>query len=192
MQNEKELAVVKIQANKALSAVNELIIKTTDDYAKADEIRGKIKQVGKMIKEKKEEITKPINESLKHIRDLFKPIETTHEQAIEIIDTKMISFRRSEDARIEKEKQKIADKVETGYMKPETAVAKIGVVGDTKSNLKEAGVKTSIRRLPRARITSEKDIPREYLVVNERLILEALKSGKQVSGAELYYEEIIA
>jgi hypothetical protein len=189
---EKELSLVKTQAEKALSIVSELVIKTSDDYANADEIRGKIKQVGKMIKEKKEEITKPINESLKRIRELFRPIETTHEQAIEIIDSKMISYRKLEEARIEAEKEKIAKKVETGYIKPETAISKMAQAGDVKSDLKIAGVKTSVRKLARVRITNEADIPRDYLVVNEKLVLEALKAGKVVAGAELYYEEIIA
>ena len=192
MTEDKELSVVKTQVQKALVAANDLVIKTAEEYAQADEIRSKIKAVGKLIKDKKEGITKPINESLKRIRELFKPIETTHEQAVEIIDTKMLAYRRIEDARIEAERAKIASKVDTGYIKPETAVAKMSEIGDVKSNLKVAGVKTSIRKLARAKIVSEKDIPREYLVVNEKLVLEALKAGKEVPGAELYYEEIIA
>jgi seryl-tRNA synthetase len=192
MNEEKELSVIKTQADKSLSECISLIIKTTEDYAMADELRGKIKQVSKLIKEKKEEITKPINDSLKHIRDLFKPIETKNEQAIEFLDSKMISFRREEDARIKAEEIKIANKVETGYIKNETAVAKTMALGDVKTNLKVAGVKTTIRRLPRCRIKSELLIPREYLVVDEKLVLDALKAGKLVAGAELYYEEIIA
>ncbi len=192
MEQEKELSVVKTQADKALSRVSEITIATAEDYAMADEILVKIKTVGKMIKEKKEEITKPLNESLKRVRELFKPIETTHETAEEIIKKKMVSYRVAEDKRIEAEKAKIASKVESGYIKSETAIKKMEAVVDTKDSLKDAGVKTSTRKLPRVQINSFKDIPREYLIVNERAVLDALKAGIAVPGAELWYETIIA
>ena len=192
MNEQKELEVVKTQTDKAFQAVSVLSIKTSDDYKKAEEIRGKVKSVAKMIDTKKKEITQPINDSLKRIRDIFKPIETSCEDSLEILEGKMIAFRREEDARIAKDKEKIMNKVETGYIKPETAVKKVIEVGNVKSNLKEAGVTTSVRKLARVKIVEESAIPREYLVVSEKLVFEALKAGKQVAGAELYYEEIIA
>lgn len=193
MNNDKELSVVKTQASKALQAVVELEINTTTDYAKADEMLGKIKTVGKMIKTKKEEITKPINDSLRKIRELFKPIETTHEEAEVIIKKKMIDFRIAEEARLEAEKAKIIKKVETGYIKPETAVSKIGTVGDVKSNLKEVGVKTSVRTLRKIRIVNEADVPREYMTPDLEKIKEAmLKGGINIAGCEIYEEKIIS
>jgi seryl-tRNA synthetase len=192
MENDKELSVVKTQLTKASSVVAELVIATPEDYKHADEILGKVKQVGKLVKEKKEEITQPINSSLKKIRDLFKPLETKYEEIEMTIKTKMLSYRKAEDARIEADKKKIADKVESGYIKTETAIAKLETVGDTKADLKSAGVKTSVRKLPRVKIVDATLIPREYLLVDTAKVLADLKTGVVVAGAELYYEEIIA
>jgi len=192
MQDEKELSVIKEQANKELNVINTMVVTSAEEYKSAEDILIKVKTVGKMIKEKKEEITKPLNESLKHIRELFKPIETTHETAEEIIRKKMVSYRLLEEKKAEEEKLKIAKKVETGYIKPETAIKKMEDVVDVKAQLKQTGVTTSTRKLPRVRIVNDKEIPREYLVVDERKVLDDLKAGKTVAGAELYYETIIA
>ncbi|MFA5050995.1 MAG: hypothetical protein WC499_02670 [Patescibacteria group bacterium] len=192
MEENQELAVVKTQVTKALSAVNELVIKTPEDYTKADEIRSKIKAVGKMIDTKKKEITKPLNDSLKKIRELFAPIETTYESVEKIINNKMVVYRDEQDKIAEAKKLKIASQVESGHIKATTAIKKMESIVDTKTTLKEAGVKSTTRKLPRVRILNEKLIPREYLVVNEKFVLEALKAGKAVDGAELYYETIIA
>ena len=45
------------------------------------------------VKEQKEKLTKPINESLKNIRAMFKPLETTYETAIEALRGKMTKFQ---------------------------------------------------------------------------------------------------
>jgi hypothetical protein len=192
MDNTKELSVVKTQAEKALMKVNDMAIESADSYKEAEDVLIKIKTVGKMIKEKKEAITKPLNDSLKQIRELFKPIETTHEAAEAIIKKKMVEYRNAEDAKAEKEKARITAKVESGYIKPETAIAKMDKVADVKADLKEAGVKTSTRKLPRVRIINPELIPREYLVVDEKKVLDDLKAGKTVAGAEIWYETIIA
>lgn len=192
MTNDKELGVVKMQVSKAMVAVNSLAIDTSMDYAKADELLSKVKQVGKIIKAKKEEITKPLNESLKAVRELFKPIEQDYENCEDIIKRKMLDFRITEEKRIESEKVKIANKVESGYIKNETAIEKLNEVGDVKENLKEVGVKSSTRKLPRVRILDEMAIPREYLGIDMTKVLNDLKVGKTIAGAELYYETIIA
>ena len=81
MDETKELSVVKVQVTKAMAAANKVEIKTDEDMLEAGELRKKIKTVGKMLEAKKLEITKPINESLKSIRGLFKPLEDDNETA---------------------------------------------------------------------------------------------------------------
>jgi hypothetical protein len=188
----KEVAIVKQQATKALTAANELTIESQEDLAKATDVLSKIKTVGKMIKERKEAITKPLNESLKSIRDLFKPIETNHEEAERIIKSKMLVWQDAEEKRIKKEQDAIAARVEKGTMKPETAVKKMENVGEVQTTTKGNVGTVSTKIIKKYRVVDESKLPREFLMPDIGKITEALKAGQTVPGAEVYEEKVIA
>lgn len=101
--NTKEIEVVKTQVSKAVIAAEKLEVKDDPSMLEAGEVRKKIKEVGKILKEKKEAITKPLNDALKQVRSLFAPIEANYEEAESIISNKMLSYQN----KVEAEKRKI-------------------------------------------------------------------------------------
>lgn len=185
----KELTTVRQQASKALGAAETLVIASPDDMAAATDVLSKIKTVGKMIKERKESITRPLNESLKSVRDLFQPIESNHADAERIIKGKMLAWQDAEEKRIAREQLAIAKRVEKGTMKPETAVAKMENVGTVQTTSKGKIGEVSTRIVKKYRVTDESKLPREYLIPNMPKITEDLKSGRDVPGAEIYEEK---
>jgi len=189
---DKEIALVKTQASKALTAATEMVIASPEDMTKATDVLSKIKSVGKMIKERKEAITKPLNEALASARGLFKPIEQNHEQAEKIIKDKMLAYQRKMDEAAEAERLRLAKRVEKGTMKAETAVAKMENIQEAPTTVQGAVGQVSTRIVKKYRVTNEALLPREYLVPDMGKITEALKAGATVPGAEVYEEKVIA
>lgn len=188
----KEVAVVKQQATKALAAAEALTIKTEKDAEQATDILSKIKTVGKMIKERKEAITKPLSEALNSARDLFKPIEQNHAEAERIIKGKLLNWQEAEARRIEKETVKVVDKMESGKMTTEKAVAKIEDIGEVKTKVTGKVGQISTREVPKYYVVNEEIIPREFCSPDMAKIKKALDAGISVPGAEKRYEKVIS
>ena len=189
----KEVAVVRQQATKALTAANEIAINKVDDLTKATDVLSKIKSVGKMIKQRKEKITRPLMESLSSVRDLFKPIEQSHAEAERIIKGKMLVFQENEERAQAEAKQKLVERVERGTMKAETAIDKIEDMQDVPTAAKGKVGSISTRTIKKVRIVDELKLPREYLSPNMPKINEdALKKSVEIPGVEVYSEKVIA
>lgn len=188
----KEIATVKQQATKALGLAQEMVIASADDRVRATDVLSKMKTVAKMIKEREEAITKPLNEALSSARDLFRPMKQNLAEAESVVKTKMLAYDAAEEKRIAEEQQKIAEKVEAGKMKPETAMKKIENIGEVKTSVQGKVGQTQTRTVKKYRVVDESKIPREYLVPDMGKITEAFKAGKVVPGAEAYEEKIIS
>lgn len=194
----KEIAVVKSQVSKAIKAAEEIVVKTDDQMLAAGDVRKKIKVVGKMIKDKKEAITKPLNDALKQVRELFRPLEDGYEQAESLIASKMLEYQKLVDAekrRIEAEAQKKLDDaardLEAGKI-TEKEAEKIEKKVETKLEKAPEVIKKSdsfhTRTVKKFRIVDEALIPREYLFVDEVKIRRAMLANVPVAGVE-YYED---
>lgn len=188
----KEVAVVKQQATKAVTAAQELVIKDAEGMTLATDVLAKIKKVAKMAKERKEAITKPLSEALNSARDLFKPIEANCAEAEQIIKRKMVEYDNVQTKKADEERLKLAQRVERGTMKATTAVAKIAAVQEAPKSVQGASGAMAFRMVKKYRVVDETLIPREYLVPDTARIFEALKRGVAVPGAECYEDKIVA
>jgi len=92
----KELSILKEQATKALAEVEALSIKNPKDLEKAETILKKINSTGISIQNAKGSVTRPLNEELKDIQELFHPIEKIQQQAEDAIRTRLRDFEGSE------------------------------------------------------------------------------------------------
>ena len=191
--DQREVSIVKQQATKALTAATALIIKTDEDMVSATDMLSKIKQVGKMIKDRKEQITRPLTEALNSARDLFKPIELSHYNAEVMIKSKMLAYQDDQDKKREVEKMKLAERVEKGTLKPETAIKRMEDIQEVQTNVKGKFGEVTTRTIKKVRIVDESKLPREYLVPNMPKINEdSLKQGVQIPGVEIFEERVIA
>lgn len=142
------------------------------------------------ITEEKEKVTKPLNEALKAERARWKPYETQLEDAISMIRTGMSKYQTAEAKRIKDEADAIASRVKEGKgnLTLETASKKIAAIEKPADVVNTDVGQVKFRTDKKLKITDENKIPREYLVVDEKKLLDALKNGIVVSGAEI--EEI--
>lgn len=188
----KEVTVVKQQATKALGAAQTLTITSDKDMEGATDLLSKMKTVAKMIKAQKETITKPLMEALENARGLFKPIETNLAEGEALVKRKMLDYQRIVDEKAEADRLKLAQRVEKGTMKPETAVAKMEAIQEAPKAVQGKVGAIATRIVKKYRVTDESKLQREYLIPNMPAITEALKAGKVVLGAEVYEEKVIA
>jgi len=185
----KELTPLKAQISKLENQANEMEIKTADDYVLAIDIGTKLKEIGSQITNKKESITKPLNESLRNVRDLFRPLEEQYEKAGDIIKRKLIDYKRQRDAEVKAEEAKIAARAEKGTLKIETAERKMDEIVRVDNTTRGKVGEFQIRVNRKVRITNEALIPRDYLVPDMVLIRRLALDGTIIPGVEVYTEE---
>lgn len=192
--DQKEMTVYKSQISKLENQANELTIANADENAIATELKAKLKEIGKRIKDRKEEITKPLNEALKSARQLFAPLEEQFENAETIVGRKLLAYKQKVDAEIRAKEEKIAHDLEAGKIKNiETAERKMDVLAEKKI---EKTTQTShgtvqFRKIKKMRIINRDLIPEKYWVIDEILLRREVLAGMQVEGAEMYEEETV-
>lgn len=177
------------QTNKQMMVLQEqattLTVENPAQVTVAADLLTTIKNARKTVTGRKEEITRPLMSGLASIRDLFKPIELTLENAEKVVKAKMLAYNTIEQEKIEKEKARINGRVEKGTMRLDTAVEKLGSVG--------TGTKMKTRTLTKVRVVDEALVPREFMVPDMTKITEAvLRQGVEIPGIEKYQEKIVS
>lgn len=182
----KELKTLKDQETKMLAATSSIVIKTQDDYDNVVALGKKVSAYIKSIDTKEKAITKPINDSLKQIRDLFRPFKETAEAKKSEIKTVLATFLHEQKQARQREEERIAARVEKGTMRENTAVNKLATLEEQATVT--SGTTTSVLRVT---VTDIKAVPAEYLIVDESKAKAAYRVGETVPGLEFTYETAI-
>ena len=185
------LAPIKRQVSAVVNNANALQIATSKDLVKAADIRTKIKEVGRIIKEAKDRIVKPLNEAKANAMNLFRPVENEWYEAERIVSGKMVEFNKKEEEKAAKETAKIEEKVEKGKMNMEEAAEKIEAVApENKVEGKNGSV--HFRMIKRVIIEDQNKLPREFLIPDIDKINKVAKSGIAIPGVKVEIDKIVA
>lgn len=142
----------------------------------------------------KELLTKPLNASLKAIRDKYRPAEDSINTAISSIKAAMTTYRTNVLAQQSKQIDSIAGRIERGTMNITTAMDKISIITSNTDDSKKVATElgnVSFRSYACWRVIDEKIIPRECLRVNDEVIKAWQKEhpNNPPAGIEFYTEE---
>ena len=184
------LIVIKTKVNKSLQLSEEITIKDESTLSQAIDFLKKIKETGKIIKEKKELITKPLNEGLRNARDMFRPIEDNYFIAEKNVKAKILEWNNEQERIRRQKEEKLAKRVDKGTMKMETAVKKIEQMPEV-SNKGQAG-KVSFKTIRRVVVMDENVLPRKYLIPDMVKIRKYAFSGAKIEGVKVVEEKILA
>lgn len=187
----KEITVLKGQMSKLENQANEIQITTPEENGLAMELKAKLRDIGKQIKERKEGITKPLNEALKSARSLFAPLEEKYEFAENLVGRKLLDYKRKVDEDAKAKEAKIAASFEKGNIRAETAERKIEEIKRVENTVHTDHGKVQFRKIAKMRITDESLVPRQYWVIDQVLLRKDVLAGIVVPGAERYEEEIV-
>jgi len=188
----KELAPIKAQVSKLENQATAVAIESQEGYENAIDLVSKLKETGSEIKNKKESITKPLNEALRNVRDMFRPLETQFENAERIIKNKLLDYKRKKDEEARAEEAKVAARVAKGTMKLETAEKKMDSIERVENTTRGQVGQVQIKKIRKVRITNQDEVPRKYLVPDMVLIRQDALGGIVIPGVEIYEEETIA
>ncbi len=191
MDDIKDLAPLKSQISKLEKLANEVQITTQEENESALNLKSKLKEIGKEITKRKEGITKPLNEALKNARALFSPIEDQYENAENIVGKKLIAYKQKVEAENLEKEANIAERVEKGTMKIETAERKLDEIKTPEKTITTAHGQVQFRKIAKIRITNENIIPQRYWIIDQVLLRKDVLSDIVVPGVEKYYEETV-
>jgi len=191
MDETKEIVTLKGQVTKLNNTANEITITSPEENGSAMELKAKLKDIGNQIKERKEAITKPINDSLKSIRALFAPLETAYETAEALVGRKLLDYKRKTDEEARVKEAKIAASFEKGNIKAETAERKIEQIQRVEKTVQTDHGKVQFRIIQKMRITDLNLVPDSYWIIDEVKLRKDVLAGIVVPGAEKYGEETV-
>jgi len=180
------IETLKEQEARMLQAVSTIVIKTQDDYDQVTLLGKKVSAYIKSIDDKEKAITKPINDSLKQIRAMFKPFKEVAEAKKDEIKTVMSAYLAEEAKKRQAEEARLVARLERGTIKETTVVNKLATI-EAESTV-TSGTTTSVLKV---KVLNIKDIPEEYLIVDETKIKAAYRAGVEVPGVSCEYETAI-
>lgn len=188
----QDVSTLRSQSSLILAAASSLTITSDADMEASADVLHKVKEIEKVIVDRKEEITRPLMAGLASARELFKPFEIVVADAKKMVKEKQLAFIKAEDERREKERERIATQVDRGNMREDTAAKKLDVLGETKTSAQGSIGSVQTRTMTKVRVIDNAVIPREYLVPDMAKITAAvLQEGKEIPGVEKYTEKIM-
>ena len=186
--NTKEAVEVAEQEADTLAEGSRIVVNSQPTFEKAKEQLKAVKQIKKFVKEKKESITKPLNEALKNTRALFKPVEDKVETIEKYLNVGVLKYNRKLIEEQQKREIEAQKKIEEAEKKGEEINIDKAVKKLENTNEKIEQIRT--RKVKKFKIVDANKIPRLYLMENETAIRRAMMDGIEIEGIEYYEEEI--
>ena len=191
----KELTVVKTQITKATSAAQSLTIEDADGMARGSELLLKIKEVGKFIKERMEAPVKRAYQAYKDIKDeqekTFGAYVKNYEDAERLVKTKMVEYQTELEKKAKEEELRLAQKVQSGYLKPETAIERMAAIEVPENKTKVDGGTVSFRIDKIAVIDDKSKLPLEFLLPDMVAINRAIREGREIPGVRVEERKVV-
>lgn len=195
---ELDLRIVKKQTDGMEAMVAQFEVKDENSLKLvADKIK-EVKTIKKFVEQEKDKFVSPAKAIISEAKDKYDPFIKKCEEAELVLKRTAKVYMDAVDAQRKIDEKKIADKVESGYIKPETAVKKIEALPETPSTVRtdnNSGLRMSKRKV--AKIVNPELIPDEYWTIDEvRVRREALEREKnglpQIPGVEITEESSLS
>lgn len=177
--NEIELVEVKEKLASMKNMFDTIQITTDEELnGVADKIK-EVKILLKLVEKTKERFTEPAKLIIGEAREIYDPMIKWCRNAEEVLKQRAKAYMTDKEQKRLADEAKIAAKVESGYMKPETAAAKIETLAEAPRTVRtdNSGLRMSKRKV--AKIINPELVPREFWVIDEvRVRREALDREK--------------
>ena len=190
---QKDLVVVqdKIKGMQKMLAIT-LITSEEELQAVSDKVK-QVKMLCKWVEQKKDQYVKPAKQIIDQAKETYDPYIKECKNAEEVLKQRATAYMLEQDRKRKEDEAKLAAKVESGYMKPETAAKKMEAMPEVQKTVRtaESGLRLVKRKV--AKIINPNLVPDEYWEINEvRVRREALEKDKagtaQIPGVEIVEE----
>lgn len=185
-----DIGSVKDEVDEILYNFQEVKITNADEYTNAGDVLKQVQMKLKRIDEKRKEYTQPMDQAKKRIMDDFKQVTQPLEEFIATVKGKMLDWYREEQKRLKEEQDRIDREALARAKKKNIDQVEVPVV--TNQNKTQYGniATVTVRKVWTYKVTNPEQVPREYLILDEKKIKEEIKTGKRViPGLKIYQEE---
>jgi len=173
-----------------ITKAENLTIATQEDLITATSVLSELNRAKDAIILEREKVTRPLLDALNAERARWKPQETKLDNLITKIRGAMTTFQTALIAKQRLQEEAIAKKVESGAIKPETAIRRLGQIEDVDKRVETASGSVSFKTVMRFEVVDIDAVPNEYLLVNEVKVRQTLKEGKAIPGIREFEEQI--
>lgn len=169
-------------------------ITNAEDYRDAGDAVVLVSKVGSRLEEERVRLVAPFLAQQRALQALFKPLQAQVDTCKNALKRSMLHWKAEQD-RIQQEALRhaaaLAAEVRITEPPPQhhAAVQAALVAAHQAAPPAVKGVSTS--RVTKFEVVDAALVPREYLVVDERLVREAVKAGKNVPGVRVWEEDVM-
>ena len=188
----KEVAKTNKEVLSLQERARTLVIKTQSDMSVAADLLEGIKRAKEVITNRRKEITQPIMDALKSVKDLFSPLEDALKSADDLVRSQVKMYVTIVEQKAEAKREKIEARLEKGTLRQDTALQMLSEVEAPEKTTHGVAGKITIRTIQKLEIFDESLLPREYLVPDRLAITKALYAKVEVAGARLVSEKSVA
>ncbi len=200
---ESEVKEIQSQSEKIIAAAQAIAVTDEKGMGEATELLGWIARAKKQVEEKRKFFVNPLNKQVKAINAMFKDYAAPLEQADTLLRGKVLIYReeqerirRAEEERLrklqEKEQERLRKQAEKKDLPPPPPMPTPQVQGQAKTVHSDFG-SVSAKKVWDFEIVNEQEIPKEFLMVNEKAIRAAVKAGvRNIPGVKIFQREELA
>jgi hypothetical protein len=201
----------------SLTRAKTLTIQTKDEFEASTLFHQGIKSLKKALKSERESLTKPLNALKNAFIEHYKPPETMIDEADRLLSAgRLVYVQKQERLRLEEENRLQAQALEE--QKKQAELQKLEAEMHAENGIKPEPVQhpaqftplptlqkqvmptgTHTQKRSKFRVTSLKDVPRDYLVLDETKLGRIAVAAKgeneapfRIPGIEFYQEEILS
>ena len=187
MTNEKELTIEVVQkkVNGMQTMLDAYPVSNDAELAGVSDKIKDIKTLCKAITAQKEKFTLPAKEIIANANEKFDPYIKACKNAEEVLKLRAVKYHNEQEAKRIADEKKLADKVDSGYMKSETAVKKMEAMPEVQKTVttQSSGLRFTKRKV--AVIFDLSLIPKEYWVVDEVKVRKEALAGVMIPGVKV-------
>ena len=183
----KDLTVVEQEVSPLVAKAEALVIKSAKDMQESVEMLSQCNKYLDGLKASKKLLTDPLNETLDEIDSRYDPIEKPLKLSVKTLRAKIGEYQTEVVRKQQEDEAKIASRVKegSGNLSIESAVRKIDALEKPETVVNTNSGTAKFRKDKVLKITDASKVPDEYWVIDEKALLEALKAGTLVAGAEV-------
>ena len=186
LEKDKEVKSMVVGARSMVQVIAEHPVNSIETNEEAGKMLIEAQKIMKNIEVRRKFFVDPYKAVAKAIDNFFNGAYDPLDNAVKGLRARMGTYATEVERKQKEAEAKILAKEAAGKIKPETAVRQMANVETAPRIVRSEVGSVSYRTDRKLRIIDANLIPREYLVVNERLVETTLKAGKAVPGAELY------
>lgn len=195
---EDKFLIIQNQAEKMDQEIEKFKVTNDEESKMASDKINQIKTLKKMIESEKEKYVAPAKEIIAAAREKYDPMIKRCENAELLLKSKAKNYLLEKEKQVAEAQAKIAQRVEKGTLKAETAIKKLEDLPEAPKTVRSdtgSGLRISKRKV--AKIVDPNLIPDEYWEINEvRVRKDALDREKngltQIPGVIIEVESDIA